>query len=489
LIWHIFKKDWKLLYVPALLVVWLRAIATGLALLVSNVDFKADLPQQMSGLADLGSLILIAVLVRQEAIPGFRQDWLVRPIPRFDLLAAKLVFIVLTIHVPVLLASVTENMAVGFPFGESIVKAVGHNVVLLLTASLPMLAIASLVENFAQAACGVILMEALPSLGGLSRLSPPSGASWIPEMLKYLLILAASIAALRWACLQHRVGVGRRTFTVALCLCVLTVVLPWPVIFWIQKGFSPARSAGQIDVAFDAVLAKRMGGRGEPPTQPQQYVPLIVSGLPEGAILQVDHAEIHVGNASLGVDGSNPLQVRREANAAKVSAFHGIPAVVRPNERTSVGIDYSFSLLEVTRVGSMPPIGGDQYMPGVGRCVTRLSHEGKSVEFDCFSSSRLPSCYSVQLEYAGQYDPEWFYCYPDYAPWEHAGRSRLPPSSVDLYFHDPEGNVHYPVDQDHIHEAKVVMRTYEARDHFTRRIDFPSMGLTNRSMLFPQGVR
>src|SRR5689334_19378146 len=102
MIWHIFKKDLRLLWRLALGLASVQCLET---LLIYESDMGVPNLAQMFRVLDaitlLGGGLLIAAAVHQDAIPGVRQDWLVRPIRRVDLLAAKLLFVVLMVGLPV----------------------------------------------------------------------------------------------------------------------------------------------------------------------------------------------------------------------------------------------------------------------------------------------------------------------------------------------------------------------------------------------------
>ena len=99
--WHIFKKDWKLLW---RLVVGLAAAQCLVTILLYRRDHGATDMGRILNLLQmimlLASGILVAAAVHLDAIPGVRLDWLVRPIKRRDLLAAKLLFVILLVQGP-----------------------------------------------------------------------------------------------------------------------------------------------------------------------------------------------------------------------------------------------------------------------------------------------------------------------------------------------------------------------------------------------------
>src|SRR5689334_18263428 len=101
MIWHIFRKDLKLLW-P--LTAWVAAaqIVTAITWLMLGHFGGSQLLAQIWLFLSYGVFVAFAVLtviaVQQDAIPGDRQDWLVRPIRRRDLMLAKFLFILLAVH-------------------------------------------------------------------------------------------------------------------------------------------------------------------------------------------------------------------------------------------------------------------------------------------------------------------------------------------------------------------------------------------------------
>jgi hypothetical protein len=100
---------------------------------------------------------------------------------------------------------------------------------------------------------------------------------------------------------------------------------------------------------------------------------------------------------------------------------------------------------------------------------------------------RQPSCITAYLEYRamGQAvplrNPETHFCYPDYTPvligtfWPDA----MYRMGGEVRFYDRSGLVQYPVDGSKLAAAKLVVTTYEPRDHFTRHVDTPVIRLTD----------
>ena len=92
-VWHIaFKKDWKLLWtfvLMAALLHWMSVLVFYRRGLFRDDMTLEMLSQYLPILAVFGSMFLMAAVVHLDAIPGVRQDWLIRPVPRPELCCWK----------------------------------------------------------------------------------------------------------------------------------------------------------------------------------------------------------------------------------------------------------------------------------------------------------------------------------------------------------------------------------------------------------------
>src|SRR5580658_8509378 len=113
MVWHIFKKDWKLLWVFVITVAslhWFAAFITFKLGLFGEDAMLGMLSETVPYLAFFGSMFLIAAIIHLEALPGSQQDWLTRPIPRGRLLLEKLLFVVIMVEGPIFAASLFQGL-------------------------------------------------------------------------------------------------------------------------------------------------------------------------------------------------------------------------------------------------------------------------------------------------------------------------------------------------------------------------------------------
>ena len=229
---HILKKDWRLLWplVAAL------AVLQGLLALARFTagPFLDGLPTVPLALLELlAAATVITLVVHQDPIPGVRQDWLVRPIPRRDLFLAKLLFVVVLVQGPWWATDLLQGLGNGFSFGQSTAAATACAVSVLLTLSLPVLAFAALTATMTEtfvAALGVfavvIAFMIVPGQFGATRPAALTGFAWVPFLVREALLLVAAAGVLilqyrwrrSWAARAVCRGVGCRT------LCLISTV-------------------------------------------------------------------------------------------------------------------------------------------------------------------------------------------------------------------------------------------------------------------------
>jgi hypothetical protein len=512
MVWHIFKKDWKLLW---RLVSGLAAAQGLFTILLYKKDHGYPIQGQMLNMLQmimlLASGILVTAAVHLDAIPGLRQDWLVRPIKRRDLLAAKLLFVILLVQGPILLTEFIGAAANGFPVAQSLSAAFSRCVFSLAIFYLPILAFASLTRNFTEGVAGAviafvafaILRQAVEMVVGLDGLMLQTGAGWLAESAMTLIALSGTAVVLSVQYFQRKTARARGLTIAAGLLVVLAFCTPWRPAFAIQQRLSLHPGAAYpIALKFNPGAGRYhelSGVRSENRFQFRRYgtdytaiyVPLGISGLPSDAILHNDRATVQLTGADgkmldLGVAGD--LQVRNEGPARNRNSAHHLIYVrddwySRIQDRPAqLRIDYSLTLLRLSDSHAMAAIGDRQTISGVGQCGTRLNAAGSAILISCIEAGSAPSCATYFLEHvsSGTRNPEIVRCFPDYRPTlAYSGPDAMRRFGVAVPFRDPTGLARFPVDGPQLRESRVVMRIYRAEDHFTRQIVIPGVRLSD----------
>jgi hypothetical protein len=517
MIWHILKKDWKLLWrlVAGVAAVHVASTAAlfSLGRFGENRTFMPLIDLfQMLGL--FASACLIAAVVHQDAVPGVRQDWLVRPIRRRDLMLAKFLFVLVMLQGPVLAADLIEGLANGFSFNQSLGAAISRSAYLLLGFNLPVLAFASLTRSFTQAVVGglaafmgaaafIVVGNAFRESGHFSP-TEDTGLMWVPESARLALFLLGAIAVLGVQYYRRRTFAARLLLSGVGLLCLLTELLPWQSAFAIEQRLSPNRGGGRpILVAFGPDLGKfrnpaglnldeaelwRRVRRGE--GEAFVYLPLRVSGLPTDVVLHADRSEVRL----IGTDGKTEnvgpggdLEIRKEGPGDGVARIHQAIHIRgdlynRMKDRpVRLEVHYSLTLFRLSNSYAIPALNGDQRMPGVGWCATKVNDSGTSVRFRCLEAGQAPSCATLFLEHVpdGRRNPERSACEPDYKPFfgRYFPDDAMGRFGVNLPFRDPSGLAKFPVDGPQLPQSRVVVRVYQPQDHFTRELVIPEIRL------------
>jgi hypothetical protein len=499
MIWHIFKKDWKLEWRLALGVALVQMILSG----ILWHDGPNTLVTILGLAAGLARVFLIVETVHNDPIPGVRQDWLVRPIRRSELLTAKILFTVLVVQGPVFAGDLAEALAEGFSFGASLEAAFSRSLYMLLTFSLPVLAVSSFTKNLLEVLASGVFIVVVVALAQGFTLGPPApqrlvdtGVGWMAESA-CLLVLSALVAAILLLQFRRRMTTASRFWaaigTVAL-LGVLTI--PWqPAAFALQSRLSPAPRAGSnLVIVFDASAAPlpRAQRGGSVAGRATLRIPLSVAGLPEGSILASDHYEMNLIDSqgvvraksqSLQFERGELTTGREDQGPFYVTVAMNMEDYLRlRDQKVRVELNYSLSLMQLADSYALPATNGNERLPGFGWCRTHVNQLGDSIVVNCMQAGRRPDCYSEVLEHtpSGRHNSPMSDCSDrDYSPYF----AQSYPDSVvrfgrQLPFHDPISNTPYEVDAPDIGEAQVVIRNYRTVDHFTRTVTTPDRPLS-----------
>ena len=517
LAWHIFKKDLRLLWFFALVV---AAIHFAAAALRSWLDLNPA-QNQLAVIANFlpfvslfGIAILTLVMMHQDAIPGLRQDWLVRPIKRGDLILAKLLFVIIAVQGPLLLADLGQGLGEGFALSASFSAALTRNVTVLCYLSLPAMMIGAVTRNVTESfmfALVCLIAYAVVFLGGAIMLFDAktsvggTGLSWMIDATWRSLAIAGTIIVISLQFFHRKTAMARCLLGAGGAAIILSTFIPWHAAFALQQRLSPGpASAHAIALAFNPQLGpfKRSAGSAASTTA-VVHIPLRVTGVPADAVVLMDHADVRItdihgkslyaGRSNLSIDGAGSIQdaqleVRQAENTdAAIGVYQNVfvPAAIFAklrNQSVGMQISYSLTLFRAADSYALPASGGHENLKGLGSCSTRIDSDGDDVQVRCLSMRRLPSCFIAFLEDAskGLRNPETFVCEPDYSPFV----THLWPDAINRFggevpFFDRSGLARYPVDGSKLADSRLMIKTYEPRDHFIRHLNIPTIRLSD----------
>jgi hypothetical protein len=530
MIWHIFKKDCRLMWRYAaglaalhfgLMAALLRTGRFRAAPLANFFQPRVAVPTDWDKtfyalfnvfpiLSYLATALLIVAIVQQDAIPGVRQDWLVRPIRRRDLFLAKLLAVLSMVLGPIFAADLSGALLNGFPLGQSMDAALGRSVWLWFSLFLAVFALASLTRNLMEtivagtALAGVyFLLQTWKSYTLPQAFFIHGQVDWMDRLIGLSIILIGASTLLG---LQYSV---RNTFTSRLLtagfVLIFTLVpsVPWQTAFALEERLSSNPAASNaISVSF---VSDHETPRDEP-VGPRFYdggdasvmLPIRVTGIPDGATLYGEASTIRV----ITPDGHD--QMNEEPSPWREYQI-GIPLLRMDEIRKSdkpftyalrlprnvysriadqpvrLEMDFYLTLLKLADTQTLAATGGDQRTRGLGWCGTKISEAGGEIQVGCIQTGPTPTCGSAVLEYmlTGAHNPPIEICArPDYSPFGFRyGPDALSRFTETLPFGNPAGVDTYPVKEPMLPESRVKLKMYEAEDHFERQLAIPQIRL------------
>ena len=518
MIWHIFKKDWTLQWRYAaglaalhfsLMVALLRLGRFQAPPLFDRVGFRGfavsgdhtfyNLTTLFPGLSVLVSAFLIVAIVQQDAIPGVRQDWLVRPIRRRDLLLAKFMGILLMVLVPIFAADLCGGLFNGFPMGQALPAALGRSIWLWFSMFLAVFALASLTRNLMEAIVGSTVVAGGAFVLAMFR-SPvpdffPGRVNWISELIRLSIILAGAALVLFLQYYLRKTLLARALTAGFVLLLLLVPGVPWQNAFAVEQRLSPVSGSANV---VHLMFVPDHDILGDRPVGPVQYgsrsdafvlLPVRVTVSQDEAVVIGETSKVRLilpDGQTQNLGHQMGFQVMKEmpADGQKLISYvirvpHGLYSRIA-EQPIRVEIDYDLTLLSLVDKQTLPATGGEQRTRPLGWCGTKISDAGGEVLLGCIQAGRLPTCASFVLEHipSGARNPRKAICRPDYSPFRiNYGPDALSRFTEILPFGDPAGIDTYPVKEPMLPESQVIARVYEAKDHFVRQLAIPQIRL------------
>lgn len=506
MIWRIFRKDWGQLW---------PLVAIVAAAQFANAAFWSALgpfeeprglvvtAQIVSYLVLLGVAALITVTVQQDALVGVSQDWLIRPVRRGALLCAKLLFVLITVHGPMLLADIAHGAAAGFPPRDTVAAALTRSACIAVVFDLPVFAIAALTKTMIQAAATMLAIWFAVVVGIAAGIlmrgnAPPpfaaSGMQWMTPAFWSALALCAAAMIIRLQYRHRATSPARAILWGAVLLAPLLSYSSWAAAFSVQRLLSADPAIAQpIAIAFEPGLP-RAPAETAPGSTGTVLLPLRVTGVAPNAIMISDRAFIRL----VGRDGATVYRGRTTANIgygddfpvrtdgggeAKLHQRIIIPDRIYKTVRAQplrVEIDYSLTLFRAAAVNTIAALNGNGRFPAFGWCRTAIDADGDDIELGCTKTGSAPGCVVIALENPrnGRRNPQTPYCEPDYAPLSlHVHPDAMSHFGADIKFHDLQQLAKYPVDGSQLADARLSLVSYEPVAHFTRHLVIPDVRL------------
>jgi hypothetical protein len=523
MIWPIFRKDWTLLWPLAVLVTIIQ-IAFEWAIYKFGFFGAAPLARELLRLLMpawfIGVIALSIAVVHEDTVPGVDQDWLIRPLARTDLLLAKLLFVLVTVCLPMLVLNLIDELALGFPLWPSLGVALYKEAYLFICLLIPVMAVACATRNMIDL---VVLVAALVVLYAASLwLSATlfdvdrcptcdTSISWLQHVLQHAGLFVGSAVVLALQYYRRRTQASRLILAAGVVSLVI-VQLPWSAAFAIQSwmgtplGSPPAairitadpaevtdgtgtgsrrqdtaRRATQALLQGDvdtAVLSLKSVGRAHD-VPVMLNVPLRITGLQQDEFLVVDRAELALLDAhgevlyrGMGTERKSVPLLPDPTQPQVVRQKFAIPgALYRRIRQRAVGlaIDYSLTLRTLVAEHKIRATEGEVWSPLAGMCQTGTEASAASIR--CKQIGRAPNCYAATLYGPdGRHNPQVYSCGSDYRPFIPATMHIISFLGMDLPIRDAYGVAHYEVDGSDLPHSYITLKIYETGEHFRRTV-------------------
>lgn len=231
-VWHIFRKDVRHLWRET--AIWLALVAAFTRLLIvqwNPLNSIASGPIALyeilglsASLAPLALMFLIARAVHGEALAGDRQFWITRPYDWKKLLAAKVLFVIVFVNVPLFVAHASMLAIAGFHPFAFLGGLLWLQVMWSATLVLPIAGLATVTRGIGQMFLGLLFVGLFAIVLSVLRGSIRNSAFSEPSNSFYFSLVA--IAAVAVIMLQYSLRqTARSRFLIAGLAAALVVVL------------------------------------------------------------------------------------------------------------------------------------------------------------------------------------------------------------------------------------------------------------------------
>jgi len=339
--------------------------------------------------------LLIVRVVHEEVLASDRQFWVTRPYEWKKLLAAKALFLVVFVNLPLFVVQMALLSKAGFTPSGYLAGLLYLQLLWVLILILPLTALATVTSSFGQAVLvtlGILLgmiglaasLDAIRWLT-IARWSPV----WLPSAIKTS-AYAVVVFVLVWQ-YARRSTQQSRFLLIAAAAAVLVVPSP-PDSF--PASEYPQPSSGQAPIvpfAFDSVRPKMEGTLPEK-NKVSVRIPLLVSGIEPSSAVNIDGimVEIEAPGGLLWNSGwfksSDFLLPARSFTDLRFSVDSAFFEQVKSSS-ARVHISFALAAFEAKETRRIPAAAGEFAVPGRALCA--IDQDGSGA-LQCLSPLRTP---------------------------------------------------------------------------------------------------
>lgn len=298
-VFHVFKKDVRQHWMGISLVLILLGTYTALA--PSAWEFRnatdAFLVTLLSPLVPIGWWLLIVRIVQGESLAGDRQFWVTRPYEWKQLLGAKILFIVLFINLPLLIAGMLLLARAGFSPLSYLPGLLWMQLLMGLIVLLPAVTVAAITTSVQQMA--MVMLALLLAVIGLtyvsSRIPNTSipAAETIPGLAQNMILLGTAIAVI---VLQYARRKTTRSFRLlllaAIAVSLIEVATPYATLIARAYPLVPSGQQPPVQFALHAPLPSIPTDPHAARSSVDLSIPLDVSGIARDTYILIEGVRV-----------------------------------------------------------------------------------------------------------------------------------------------------------------------------------------------------
>lgn len=395
---HIFAKDvrhqWLEILISLAFVVALavtspsRTVAMYGVVSYSPLGMVGNMPDWLVFIIPLSWWLLISPVIHDEKLVGDRQFWITRPYEWKKLLAAKVLFLIAFIYLPLLVAQCLILVRAGFspvPYSAGLV----YDLYLLTCALiLPLVALAAVTRNFARMTLAVLgaLICLVIILQVPSNVSPDRVAIPYADEIALALLIGICLAVIL---LQY----ARRSAKISWILLGVLVVL----LGAFNQGGAPDDAQMNRNYPVRTAAAAQFEYREAPETQSTAFVaqkysrvgisiPVEVSGVAEGTIVMPDSlkATLQAPDGSRWTSVWQPVSDKFFSEARIAKADFTMPrSVYDAFKGKSLNVQVTFALTQARAKGTQEFAlqASDFDVHGFGICAGAVADLERPDEF------------------------------------------------------------------------------------------------------------
>jgi hypothetical protein len=371
---HIFKKDARHLRWEIALVLLLMA---GFAFSDARLDGSAGGHEPWNRilklLVMLAWFILIARAIQSEALAGDKQFWLTRPYSWKSLLAAKILFLLVFITLPLMIADSVIVTVQGFSVSQHLPGLIWMQALWWTQFVLPIAVLAAITSGLTTTVFWAVVIIAAGLSSATQDLADPLGSlEWIYNSIYLSVAPAAVVGILVWQYARRRTVSARIVFGCSMALGSLAPLLP------LSAALS-LREPASLTVGVDPRLRPATRTGAWPDTAEVDF-PLRIAGVPQGLTLRTDFTQVRIeSSGERKVWLSNPTSnsdhafVREEGDVFWLQISMDRKFLERVKNRPArIRVLLLLTLFGNQKTITLPPRSQSIPVPEVGMCNTDL---------------------------------------------------------------------------------------------------------------------